>query len=593
MKEPCFREMGTVASAIYVYSLQQQQQQLHYREEIKRWVAFHGQRKEDQLLRNCIEQYGEGKWHRVPLLAGLNRCRKSCRLRWLNYLRPNIKRGSFEEEEVDLIIKLHKLLGNRWSLVAARLPGRTGNDVKNYWNCHLSKKLNAQETEDKNKHWNVQVMRPRASNYASTSSKRPYSTTLDQSPSISARFIMAYIPPHKRHSKETERPLPTPELLAPQFKKKLILRSSKSNADWDGKVIYANHARSRWCIIGLDDENQFPSSVNLEPISLETTERRTGEKPLALINASLDKEGSEVKWYLPKSPWVSLAENVLEDLLSSFENVKNDMKCPKLEEVKPSLVARVGKVLFQRSPSVNMESIRNNLDTEVLKQWKRLFYTNLPVSYKENILKEVVPNIGVDFEEEKDVYHVKLSDSTRPDSILSCKCSVMKEHGKLQLYKIELNQLRDMVIDISCPNKNLDLRVMLCTKRLVTALTDDEMQSIRDLISSAVLDPDVKGGLRWPLGKESSGDRYKVVGIWHVIANMYANPSLRLKVRHADRFDFRTSTGEATWEVSLMLKKVVSKLQEEKVEVSSISEILEENMRMIWDNFLCSEHFLI
>ncbi|KAI5326767.1 Hypothetical predicted protein [Prunus dulcis] len=410
---------------------------------------------------------------------------------------------------------------------------------------------------------------------------------------VSARFIMAYIPPHKRHSKESESPLPTPELLAPQFKKKLNLRSSKSNADWDGMVIYANHARSRWCVIGLDDENQFPSSVNLEPISLETTESRTGEKRLALINTSLDKEVSEVKWYLPKSPWVSLAENVLEDLLSSFENVKNDMKCPKLEQVKPSLVARVGKVLFQRSPSVNMESIRNNLDTEILKQWKRSFYTNLPVSYKENILKEVVPNIGVDFEEEKDGYRVKLSDSTRPDSILSCKCSVMKEHGKLQLYKIELNQLRDMVIDISCPNKNLDLRVMLCTKRPVTALSDDEMQSIRDLISSAVLDPDVKGGLRWPLGKESSGDRYKVVGIWHVIANMYTNPSLRLKVRHADRFDFRTSTGEATWEVSLMLKKVVSKLQEEKVEVSSISEILEENMRMIWDNFLCSEHFLI
>ncbi|GAB2277218.1 hypothetical protein Dimus_011925 [Dionaea muscipula] len=97
---------------------------------------------EDHLLRKCIEQYGEGKWHRVPLLAGLNRCRKSCRLRWLNYLRPNIRRGRFTEEEVELIIKLHKLLGNRWSLIAGRLPGRTANDVKNvYWNGHLSKKL--------------------------------------------------------------------------------------------------------------------------------------------------------------------------------------------------------------------------------------------------------------------------------------------------------------------------------------------------------------------------------------------------------------------------------------------------------------------
>ncbi|XP_038990653.1 transcription factor MYB114-like [Hibiscus syriacus] len=96
--------------------------------------------KEDTLLKKCIEECGEGKWHLVPSRAGLNRCRKSCRLRWLNYLKPNIKRGVFAADEVDLIIRLHKLLGNRWSLIAGRIPGRTANDVKNYWNTHLRKK---------------------------------------------------------------------------------------------------------------------------------------------------------------------------------------------------------------------------------------------------------------------------------------------------------------------------------------------------------------------------------------------------------------------------------------------------------------------
>nr|QJA10403.1 MYB [Brassica juncea] len=95
---------------------------------------------EDSLLRQCIDKYGEGKWHQVPLRTGLNRCRKSCRLRWLNYLKPSIKRGKLSSDEVDLLLRLHKLLGNRWSLISGRLPGRTANDVKNYWNTHLSKK---------------------------------------------------------------------------------------------------------------------------------------------------------------------------------------------------------------------------------------------------------------------------------------------------------------------------------------------------------------------------------------------------------------------------------------------------------------------
>ncbi|KAL6227838.1 hypothetical protein ACLB2K_001794 [Fragaria x ananassa] len=97
-------------------------------------------KEEDELLKQFIEIHGEGKWHHVPLKSGLNRCRKSCRLRWLNYLKPNIKRGEFAEDEVDLIIRLHKLLGNRWSLIAGRLPGRTANDVKNYWNTYQRKK---------------------------------------------------------------------------------------------------------------------------------------------------------------------------------------------------------------------------------------------------------------------------------------------------------------------------------------------------------------------------------------------------------------------------------------------------------------------
>ncbi|KAK2645170.1 hypothetical protein Ddye_020365, partial [Dipteronia dyeriana] len=95
---------------------------------------------EDKDLINYIQIHGQGKWRDLPLKAGLNRCGKSCRLRWLNYLRPDIKRGNISSEEDELIIRLHKLLGNRWSLIARRLPGRTDNEIKNYWNTNLSKR---------------------------------------------------------------------------------------------------------------------------------------------------------------------------------------------------------------------------------------------------------------------------------------------------------------------------------------------------------------------------------------------------------------------------------------------------------------------
>lgn len=96
---------------------------------------------EDAKLLACIAQHGTGSWRTVPKKAGLQMCGKSCRLRWTNYLRPDLKHGSFSEQEEQLIVKLHAALGSRWSLIAAQLPGRTDNDVKNYWNTRLKKKL--------------------------------------------------------------------------------------------------------------------------------------------------------------------------------------------------------------------------------------------------------------------------------------------------------------------------------------------------------------------------------------------------------------------------------------------------------------------
>ncbi|CAN6235317.1 unnamed protein product [Urochloa humidicola] len=96
---------------------------------------------EDNKLLSYITSHGTRNWRLIPKNAGLQRCGKSCRLRWTNYLRPDLRHGEFTDAEEQTIIKLHSVVGNRWSVIAAQLPGRTDNDVKNHWNTKLKKKL--------------------------------------------------------------------------------------------------------------------------------------------------------------------------------------------------------------------------------------------------------------------------------------------------------------------------------------------------------------------------------------------------------------------------------------------------------------------
>ncbi|XP_076935478.1 myb-related protein 306-like [Bidens hawaiensis] len=137
---------------------------------------------EDITLVSYIQQNGPGNWRSVPTNTGLLRCSKSCRLRWTNYLRPGIKRGNFTEQEEKMIIHLQALLGNRWAAIASYLPQRTDNDIKNYWNTHLKKKLDKlnDNSDQGNQHLHDHHSRRQSSSKGCHSSPSSSDTTMSK-----------------------------------------------------------------------------------------------------------------------------------------------------------------------------------------------------------------------------------------------------------------------------------------------------------------------------------------------------------------------------------------------------------------------------
>ncbi|CAA2962255.1 transcription factor GAMYB [Olea europaea subsp. europaea] len=88
---------------------------------------------EDKVLLSHVKKYGPRDWSSIRSKGLLRRTGKSCRLRWVNKLRPNLKTGiKFSAEEERTIIDLQGQYGNKWARIATYLPGRTDNDVKNF-----------------------------------------------------------------------------------------------------------------------------------------------------------------------------------------------------------------------------------------------------------------------------------------------------------------------------------------------------------------------------------------------------------------------------------------------------------------------------
>ncbi|GAA0181337.1 DNA-binding transcription factor [Lithospermum erythrorhizon] len=107
---------------------------------------------EDQKLFAHITKSGIRNWTQIPKAAGLSRSGKSCRLRWLNYLHPGLKKGPFTPEEILVIMQSHKIFGNKWSKIASFLPGRTDNEIKNFWHTYIRKSIKSDDTKKSRPH---------------------------------------------------------------------------------------------------------------------------------------------------------------------------------------------------------------------------------------------------------------------------------------------------------------------------------------------------------------------------------------------------------------------------------------------------------
>ncbi|XP_015159158.1 uncharacterized protein [Solanum tuberosum] len=283
---------------------------------------------------------------------------------------------------------------------------------------------------------------------------------------------MSYIPPHKRQTKGSPSLEPTP---APESLIRSAFNKRKDNKSRTRSIGYTDHTILKWFSVGLADELRFSSLVSFQPLSLESFETKAGLQPLSLVPTHQGcSEG--IKNELIETPWILIAANVKKDLLLSFQHMKREMEEADMAQVKPSIVARFGKVLFYGTSSIGKDSLKlNSLTETALRKMKRSFHTDVPPSYMDYVENRVVENLGLEYVQGKELYYVKLSDNLRTESTVSCKCTVAKDHNKIQLYKIELNRVRHMVADMSILGKSSDLRLFVYTKKIKMALYKQTM----------------------------------------------------------------------------------------------------------------------
>ncbi|KAI3878143.1 hypothetical protein MKX03_000093 [Papaver bracteatum] len=381
--------------------------------------------------------------------------------------------------------------------------------------------------------------------------------------------MAAYVPPHKRYSKDGDdnnnRPLPT------QFQMKVGESStSKDRARKSGFVLNMPNAIFMTFMESDDDD----ISIRLVLVDGFTCLRST----------SLSHRG-----FAKNTPWVCITERIRSELLASFANVRSAMDLGEAGvAIKPTFVARIGRIHFLDPPDNIISSSSKSEAETAAAHVKKYFCSNLPDSYMEAILGGVAPKIVADLHQSKEYYQMIVFDKRDTKSAIIIKCQIIC--GELKIQKIEKNRKKCFIANVTCLGRDLDLRLRLAIKRdLTMALKDDseELKALKHLVDSAILDGSVKGGLRWPSGKEHSSDgRYSVVKTLHNTVKTFKNSSMKLLLKSQDWFSFFTSDGKVENELVLDMKGINDMLIDRMLDMEPAIERLQETLKLVWNHLL-------
>lgn len=399
---------------------------------------------------------------------------------------------------------------------------------------------------------------------------------------------MAYIPPHKRRSATGNNPTPDPPpaSLSLRFNQSLALdgpshprgrKPSSHRRSVISDMVYADQSSFLWCIAG---GCPHPDDFRLEPYPCDLVVRREGDRPLVLTIAG---DPPSVESEVEPPPWEAIVTRIERDLLSSLISARSELA----PRIKLTFVARIGKVSFVGEPSSCLELVRRAAysESDIRGKLREFFNTSLQNERIQEFEQLEMAKLGFDFDSQKEYYIVKLFNKTLADSAITCKCKVA-EGGGLEIYKIQQNRLRHLVVDVSCVSKDLDLRLMLYSKEVSKTLDDVGKDDIKRLVSDAVIDPNVKGGLRWSYGMDSVDGSCSIIDIGHVKYKNFKGQNMKINLKYADRINHKTSIGEVSNEVVFKLTGVSQQLRHENFEPSSVLTAVQDAVKLIWNNFL-------